>query len=310
MHSKWQIWDFFTSFNSISTSSGLAVYTTFDPLVSRMIKEKISETINLRTFWGHEISRDWLESELTGLNLFGAPDPIFIYEADTLSSDVREYILNLKDSELQTLIILTMESTTNFAKAIQKANAFTVHTIESPRFWEINKLIDFLANWFRLKIAYNAKNEILQMIDHDILALFHAMNTLSVNFQNQSEITRDQVLSVLEKERLDTFEIGLLFCKKQYSQFADKLLSFKIEQKKLLDFFRFMHGHLLKVKDPSNLQKKDRLTLYDKEILNVKKLWKDDELDHWIQHFSHLEILAKQKDSSLISEIKKFYFIK
>jgi hypothetical protein len=64
---------------------------------------------------------------------------------------------------------------------------------------------------------------------------------------------------------------------------------------------------LYKLYDVSYIEKKDRPTKYDKEILNHSKLWTKQQLSEQIEIISQYERWAKMKSNMLINHMRMDY---
>lgn len=92
MHSKWQIWDFFPSFDQsfLSKLNGVLALSTFDPLCLKMVKDFLvrgSEGRILHHKMASEVSKAWLEEEFQSLSLLVIP---------IISSSIRHRIYLLR----------------------------------------------------------------------------------------------------------------------------------------------------------------------------------------------------------------------
>jgi hypothetical protein len=97
-----------------------------------------------------------------------------------------------------------------------------------------------------------------------------------------------------------------------------------LSEKKLKNYFRslidlslsfdeyrhiisFSQSHLVKLADPSYIQKKSRPSKYDKEILAYSKNWESSEIAKFIETLMKLETLSKRKDEKLHLDLKSLY---
>ena len=109
---------------------------------------------------------------------------------------------------------------------------------------------------------------------------------------------------MISVEKLDQFQLASLFSRKKFSDFFDRLLKVDEDFDRLRSLSLFMQSHLIKMLDTGYLEKKTRLTSYDKEISSASRLWKDHELLREIERFNRWEILSKKKDFIVWNEIK------
>lgn len=310
MLSKWQIWDFFSTNhrNNLKSHFGINAIKTFDPISLKLLKDYIFKEMNDITIihkLGSEITKSWIEEEFHTLSLFGNSDSFFIHQAHDISNDVWDMLsaLDLQDR----FIILSFENEHGPWKKIAKEGKVPSIVIEEPKFWEFNKLLDFVCSYLRLPLSFEAKGWLLDSLENDLGTFYHACWLLKMNFPSSSEITLDEVKELLVLEKLDQFQLASFFSRKKYDAFYSRLLSLEGDFDKMRSLFMFMQSHLIKMIDSSYLNQKSRLTQYDKEIQNTSKLWTDSDLMNEIERFNEWEILSKKKNGLLWGELKKRY---
>ena len=91
------------------------------------------------------------------------------------------------------------------------------------------------------------------------------------------------------------------YSKKQFLKFYDELLLKYKDFKQLEEIFRFLISHLIKMADPSYVEKKDRPSKYDKEVLSYAKFWKGSEIQKELILLNNFLVLAKSKDDQLFN---------
>jgi hypothetical protein len=264
-----------------------------------------SPEINILHKQASEISVAWIEEEFQTLSLFGGGDSFVIHQAQDMKSDVFEAIQSLELSDR--FIVLAFETENQTWKKLIKENRVPTLVIEAPRFWEINKLLDFVASYLRLPLSFESKNWILDSIENDLSSFYNTCTVLKLNYPESREIKIDEVKSLFTLDRLDQFSMASSFARKKFDVFFDRLIQLEGDFEKMRQFFNFMQSHLIKMADTSYLSKKPRLTQYDKDLQGTSKLWNTEELSREIRRFSSWEILSKKKDHSLWHELKKSY---
>lgn len=308
MHSKWQIWDFFKKFPTVlMRPQGLYSFNTFDPLVGMLLKNKILANYGdreVKTVVADKITPDWIEDNLQTLGLFGNTESYIFQSCDELS---KQSVAQITDSELliDDRFLVCIGYKDSHWKDIFKLEG-QHHTIEAPKFWEFNRLLDFLIDELELRLDLEAKGYILHNINHSISDFWNALNLLKINFSHGQSLNINHVREILETSRFDQFELASLYSKKQLPKFYSELVRIDPDLKSLSRFFSFMQGHLIKIEDPSYCQNRPRLSKYDKEIQMASKLWKKEELIGHIKRFSELEILAREKSATLSSRLNKY----
>lgn len=309
MHSKWQIWDFFSSYSrdSLKSFQGILALNTFDPICLKLVKDYLIRGLDndqiIHYKMASEVTKSWIEEEFQTLSLFGNTESFFIHQAHDLSADLIEMLTSSEVSGR--FVILSFENELALWKKIVKEGRVSTLTIESPRFWELNKLLDFVCNYLRLPLSYDSKTWILEALENDLGTFYNSCCLIKLNYPDAKEIGLKEVKELLTVEKLDQFLLASLLARKKDKQFYEKLISLEGNFDKMRDFFRFMQSHLIKMADTSYLAQKPRLTQYDKDLQNTSKLWKELELVEQIEKFNKWELLCKKKDSHLWHELKE-----
>lgn len=310
MLSKWQIWDFFTNVKRdfLENQDGPVALSTFDPVALKMAKDYLLRGAGSKTVlykMASEVNRSWIEEEFQTLSLFGTLDSFFIHQAQDLPADLLEMITGLELTGR--FILLSFESENPSWKKMQKEGKVTSLQVEAPKFWEPNKLLDFVCNYLKLPLSYDAKNWVLESLENNLGTFYNSMALVKLNHPDAREIGIKEVQELLLVEKLDQFALASLFCRKKRLEFFQKVIQLQGDFEKMRSLFMFMQGHIIKVMDPGYLAKKDRLSSYDKDIQSTARLWKPNELRAALEEFNHWEILSKKKESLLWIELKDAY---
>lgn len=308
MHSKWQIWDFFTPANRdlLKGHEGLLALNTFDPICLKLVKDFLLRGFDEKALhykMAGEVTKNWIEEEFQTLSLFGNAESFFIHQAHDLHQDLIEQLTN--SGITGRFVLLSFENEQTAWKKLVKEGKISTLVIEPPRFWEFNKLLDFVCNHLRLPLSYDAKNWILEALENNLGTFYNACCLIKLNYPEAKEVGVKEVKELLTLEKLDQFAMASLLARKKYKDFYEKLISLEGDFEKMRAFFMFMQSHLVKMADPSYLSQKPRLTQYDKDLQSTSKLWKTPDLMSEIARFNHWEILSKKKDSHLWHEIKE-----
>lgn len=308
MHSKWQIWDFFNSYNrdTLRSFEGILALNTFDPICLKLVKDYLTRGMTDKIIhykMASEVTKAWIEEEFQTLSLFGNSESFFIHQAHDLPADILELLSSLEVSGR--FILLSFENELTAWKKLVKDGKMGTLVIESPRFWELNKLLDFVCAHLRLPLSYDAKTWILDALDNNLGTFYNACCLIKLNHPEAREVNLADVKELLTLEKLDQFQLASLVARRKHKEFYEKLVSLQGDFEKMRGFFNFMQSHLIKMVDPSYLGKKPRLTQYDKDIQSTSKLWKASELIEEIDKYNRWELLCKKKDSHLWHEIKE-----
>lgn len=308
MHSKWQIWDFFSSYDRsiLETFEGCLALNSFDPVSQRMVKDFLIKGAGDRTVhhrMAQDVSKNWIEEEFQTLSLFGNSDCFLIQQAQDLSADLIETISGL-DLEGR-FVLLSFETEGPSWKKVVKEGKMTTLQIEAPRFWEQAKLLDFTCAHLRLPLGYEAKAWLLESMENNFSTFYNSCYLIKLNYLDAKEVGLTQVRELLVSERLDQFALALLFSRKKTVPFFEKLVALEGDFEKMRGFFNFMQGHLIKLADVSYMSEKPRLTQYDKDLQSSSKLWNGQDLMDEIGRFNRWELMCKKKDGLLWHEIRR-----
>jgi hypothetical protein len=312
MHSKWQIWDFFSSFNRehLKNYRGVLGIAAFDPICLKMLKDfllkgAIGRVVHHKS--AADVTKSWIEEEFQTLSLFGGSDSFIIHQAQDLKSDSLDFFSALELNDR--FIILSFETENATWKKNLKENKFETLSIEAPRFWELNKLLDFVCAYLRLPLSYEAKIWILDSLENDLSTFYHSGSLLKLNFPDAKEVGLTDVRSLFSLEKLDQFLLASLFARKKFSSFYERLIALEGDFEKMRFFFNFMQSHLVKLSDTSYLSQKPRLTQYDRDLQSTSKLWSAQDLYQEIEKFNQWEISCKKKDSNIWHELRKSHLV-
>lgn len=90
----------------------------------------------------------------------------------------------------------------------------TLH-VEAPRFWELNKLLDFVCTHLRLPLSYDAKNWILNSLENNLSTFYNSCCLIKLNFPDAREVSLNDIKELLTLEKLDQFALASLFARKR-----------------------------------------------------------------------------------------------
>jgi hypothetical protein len=288
MHSKERPWGFFEKFPQ-GNGPGLYGSYCYDPYLDRLIQNKWSSHIknmglNHHIILGNEVTIDWIDENLATLDLFGGQDSYMVLNGEDIPVSVQEKILEL-DLGDKFLFISFSKSGKFFQKLCKGEGVF--HTMEAPKFWETDKLIDFLSRELGTPLTPQIKNYLLKNITPEVGSFINALKLISIHFGGK-KVVLEGLREIIPPTKMDIFQLASLFGNKNKKEFFHKLLALEISQKEWLSFFNFMIGHLLKLSGNPNGSSK-----YEKELARQKSLWSITEINNEIKLFGDLQIEAK-----------------
>ena len=304
-------WDFVRAQRDVVNPSnkGLFGYHFFDPFVEKIILSKMPKTLfegdHLHILSGSEITVEWLEENIKGLDLFSTNSSYLVLQADQMSKKVKDFILEEMEDWGERYFILVFHGDLKYMEKLAKKNKGEFYKIEAPRFWEAQKLLQFLCEQTHIQLSYDIQSYIVEAIPNQAGDFIGALKTIALHFPKGQKMELKKVKEILHTQRLDQFVMASNFCERKWQKFYPSLIDGEFDFDTLRTFFAFMQGHLHKVADTSYTQGKSRLSKYDNQILAHAKMWKAGDLREEMRFFGELEILAKQKSHTLQTKLKE-----
>ncbi|EQC51453.1 hypothetical protein [Bacteriovorax sp. DB6_IX] len=284
--------------------STIALFQFPDCFVERIIIQSLEK--DFTKVYGPDLTIGWIEDNLLSPSLFGSSGPYIVLESDKLNAKVKTYLSELDfDHYLggDNKIFFFSNKKINdkaFTKVLDQV------TYEGPKFWEMNKYVDVIADFFQIKLNAQVKNYISNTVEASAENYYNALMVISA-YKDQGEITIDLVKKLIRPQHLNNFELADLFNGKNMKRFFISLLLIENDYDVYRSFFSFIQGHIIKIIDPGYSASKAKLSKYDQGIINASRGWKKDELINYLELFTKLEILAKQRSEWLRDEIRLSY---
>jgi hypothetical protein len=307
MLSKWKIWDYVNGSKSKDLPFGVYALSSYDTFFISTLKKYLTANSSYVTLNANEISTTWVESNFKSLGLFGNTDSFCISLSDRLSIDVKEMFLNDELMLENRHLFFIFDKADDFFKKLTQLDHVNGIKIEAPAFWEYDKLLDFIADREGVHLSFGAKQKIIEYVDPTVSNFFNIINKLKVNFSQES-ISEVMLSEVLEKNKLDNFEMANLFGYKKMASFYKRILDVDPDFETLRSLFYFLQTHMSKISDPRFIGKKSKPSKYDKQILSQSKVWKLSELLLVMEFLRTLEHKAKTKNNFLKSDLRSAYY--
>lgn len=303
MHSKMVIWEMFAAFKQGRLSLGqFHQFVSQEPIYGDLAKKYAKHVGNFKTVFANDLTLEWVEDNIFGLSLFGN-DNYIILESEKLSKSI---VQRFSDSlsQVDTSLILIG------SKALELPEVFITTEITPPSFWQMDRLLEFFLNVCKVKTTPGARQAIIDAIEPSPAAFYQVAMTLQ-SFHADQMVDVEHVQQILEKNKLNKFEFATLLSQKRTGEFFQRLSTIKTDSKTLRSFFLFMQTHLFKIFDPTYADKKNKLSKYDKEILDAAKAWQPQEIDQALDEFRLLEQASKldvnKLDSLIHSMVLKYH---
>ena len=306
MHLNGLLGDFYNAQSSFKELKGLVVLKTPDPMSLFVVKNILLQISNTPTkiVFGGEIQSDWITSEFIELSLFSEQNHYFVHSAEDLKSPILGEILDL--DLIDRLLILSFGGDHTHLKKILKSSKEHIQsiTIDEPSFWQFERVVDFLCDYFHVQLSSEAREWMLQMLENNLPHFYHAFEVLLINYPELSVFQKSHLEELLSPDRIDHFMMADLYLNKKFKEFFQKILFFEGDFDRARGLFSFMQSHLIKVLDPNYSQKKKKLSRYDQTIQKFSRLWKEENLLYSLDKFNLWEMMAKRKEDSLWTSLK------
>lgn len=262
----------------------------------------------LHTLHASDINVDWLENTINTVDFFSSQDSYLIIESQNLSTAVVKFLTEKKLTIEDRFLIFSFNKSSTIFDKIEKANDGNFIKVESPKFWEFNKYLDFFTDILGVDLSNDAKNYLLSSVESDGASFFNALNILKLYQEDGMAIQAATVKELIGQTKIDNFEMANMFCAKGFKGFFGRLVQIEDDYDGLRGVFSFMQSHLFKIIDTSQTEAKTRQSQYDRAIIQAKRLWQKDDLVRAMQMFSEFEVLAKSKDRALVTQLRLKYF--
>ena len=304
MLSKVKIWEINQKLDSFFSINEKKVQFLLcnDPFIEQIIKSKINWNDQLyRTFFGTEITNEFIEDNFENLNFFSEPSNLVIFEADKIEKKLLEKIFaeNFNTENGNIYLFFNSNRTTNdFLKKI-KSEGFEIEEMKS---WENQKVLKFLLNEKKIKLNFECENFILENKEPSVESYMSVINELLINFSDE-ELTLNNLKNLIVKDRYEFFDLLDIYHqdrKKFLIIFSRKSLDFDW----MRQFATSMESHLIKVLYPDEIKKKDRPSKYDQNILRWSELESREKLKYDLSWFARINIEAKSRNEFLKESIR------
>ena len=301
MHFKGLPWDFLHS-DFVPRESGICGFYCSDfylqkLLLGRMFSGKFS------VLWGRDVSFDWFRDNIVNSSLFSTQGKYLIYDSEHIGTEVKQAILEHRDWEDKGILLCFSKKEGFFKELSKLSGAGCVH-IEPPRFWEGEKLLKFLCEQMKVPMSHDAKSYFLDAVPFKIRDFIQTLKFLSLNVPQEGELSRKMVEELVEPKELNLFVLASFLSSKKFEEFYGRLVKKRVNYDTYRSVFSFMQTHLLKLGDTGYMEKKSRLSKYDREILTYSKCWSEDEIRMQLRGMGEWEIRAKMRDPFLVSRLR------
>ena len=233
MHSKWKLWDYFSTHkSSLNTNEkGVYIFRVFEPIITTFVKKNFPREFqyeNPKIEIGQELTRSALEEITTSLSLFGTSQPLIVLNAEDLSKECSDFLVENHEKIQDRFVILFFEADSSLYKNLIKTKEAKIVEIEAPYFWEYNKVFDFLCEQRKMNFSYEAKNYFLEIIPQTVLDFVNAIDIVNLNKNGDERIEKKEIEKSFAQLRIDQFKLASLLSEKKKKNFYEELINLKM----------------------------------------------------------------------------------
>lgn len=308
---KWNPWDFKQVKPTIVSAleRGVIGFCAQSSQIEHFFLERLKEDhrqrgIVLKMLTGHELSKHWIESELLQPSLFFQAETIIVLQAESINAEAKACLSQHASALNERLLVLCSWKKSLSLDDRLKNVISEDHVLQLPPPWEMPKLLDYLALEVNTILEPRVRHLVLDMIEPEVESYLDALIKLKQASEDPRLLSVEVAREWLSHSRMDPFEWGAKFAKKDKHFFRDLI---EVDRD-LAYFFRFMQGYLMKMLDHSYVEKKRSPSKFDREIMALSKQWKNSEMLAALHLFGELEVKAKRKDEMLVNELRTLSF--
>jgi DNA polymerase III delta subunit len=306
MHSKFLPWDFIDKYpQTISrNSNGIFAILSPDPYIEGILTKNLpKQEKEFQCYTGSDISREFIEEHFCNLSFFSQNENLYIINGEMISVQNSSLFLEkMNEIAVQSTIVLFFSKSSKLFLELTKHSTVQAFTIESPRFWEGQKMLQLGTKEKKLDLKPDVIKFILDNIEHNFESIFRALDIIKISFSD-ANINLAQLKALITRERFDIFELVDL-----YYQNPKKLYEVMLSNELDFDWLRsvasFMQGHLVKILFPMELMAKGKLSKYDQAIVFQREKLNKEAVKNDLTFFADLEIFAKARDQLILNHLR------
>lgn len=306
MLSKLLPWDFLSKFPTLMNikKPGMYAFLITDPYLEKVVSDTLRENgFSFSLYTGTEITQDFIEKEFINLSFFSSTNHIKVMNSENISAENLNFLLETPAQwSEQFLLLFFNKSSKAFIDFVKNEKVMGFELLE-PRHWDGATLWQFCQKVKKIKIPSDVSHFLLGAVEHNFESFFTAIDIIQLNFE-KDKINLEELKNLIKCDRWNFFELADIFCINPKNFFSEVLKNVGGSYQWQQSLFSFMQGHLVKILAPEEIQKKEKLSLYDQKMLQASKKFPKKEIIAYVKFFSELEILAKSNDKFLINKLR------
>lgn len=306
MLSKFLPWDFVSKHpTSLDVKApGVYAFLITNPFLQKVVTDRIpKKEIELSLYTGNEITRDFLEENFVNLSFFSTANNVAVINAENISNESLELFEENRLDVENRFLVLYFTKKNKFFTDLTKLSTVKGFEVEEPRFWEGQKLWQFLLQQNALKLTPDVNSYILDNLEHNFESFVWVIDLIKLNFSDL-KVDLNLLKELVKKQRWDIFEIVTFFDKNPKQFFLELLKNEEADTSWYRMVFAFMQSHLYKALHPDEIHLKAKLSKYDQQILDLGKKYNKETLLKYIRKFSEFEIEAKLGNQLVVDLIR------
>jgi hypothetical protein len=253
----------------------------------------ITRESSYRIISAQDITDQWIEENSSQIDLFSSDKAFIITEAGRLSKNQISKI----EQDFSSRLIFCDE------KKLDKLFAvFGGIKVVAPAFWQFRELSLYFKKFFKLQLDSRKLSIIDESLEKTVDVYWTFFEQLSLFTSDEIEEGFSELIE--SYVMLDNFKLAGLLNRKSLKQLFDELLNFK-DLRSLEVACSFLSGHLIKVIDPSFLDKKSKLNKYEKEIVSARKRYDDKQLVGLLSLLKKISFLSRSQKKEAFIEVMK-----
>ena len=298
------LWDF-TKKHRGWPAKGLAGIQSFDAISEKLLlSRRFILAKHWRTILGDELTITLLERSFQGYHLFPQDNHIQILHAEKIPTQTGEYLLQNSFTIKSGALLLAFAKESPLFKKLTQKNPDAFFKIESPKFWQADKLLDFLCQELQTPLPFIIKSYLIDALPMTTMDYVTALTRIKLHFPDPKSAEITQVKNIVTPCKLDQFALANLYARRKVIPFLKIVEKSNADFEALISLFSFMQRHLLRLLDPSYIKHKTHPSKYDREVATHAKLWQPEEICRQMKLFGNLEILAKKRSVFLTTRLR------
>ncbi|MGB0454525.1 MAG: hypothetical protein ACPGJV_12530 [Bacteriovoracaceae bacterium] len=287
----------------------LVAIQCFDDAISeiqlRSIQSSLKKTdYTIEVSVGSELSSEILSEKMTNLSLFGEENfkLQMILRAERLNASSEKFIENFQESFVKPMVLIFTKDSA-FLKRLKKAKTFPILTLTRPPFWENSNYFEYLVKEKGYKLERDASLECLKA-DYSTLELLGFAESVL----DPGKVVRvSEVVKKVQDKEKGNFELVDLLSSNDEISFYKACLKNAEDKDYFKSQIHFLLSHFVKVRFPSYMDGKAKLSKYDQSVIKQNKMFGNSKADRYIERFQEIEHTLKIEPKKLTGLLRGFY---